>query len=247
MASRSMTGPTSVAKSSGSPMSSVCTAPTSMSIIPLATSSCTKNSRAAEQRCPAESKAERTTSRITCSGSALESAIMALRPPVSAMKGTIAPRRSASARWMAQPVALEPVKATPATRGSLTSAAPTAPSPGSRCRTPGGTPASCSSWTARKAVIGVCSAGLASTGLPAASAAATWPVKMASGKFHGDDAGERPAAPQLQQVGLAGRARERDGSAEQPPRLRARSSAGSRRPRARRPARCPASCRPRAP
>ena len=68
-----------------------------MSIIGFATSSCTKNSRAAEQRCPAESKAERTTSRITCSGSALESAIMALRPPVSAMKGTMAPRRSASA------------------------------------------------------------------------------------------------------------------------------------------------------
>ena len=68
-------------------MSSASTAPTSMSIIGLATSSCTKNRRAAEQRCPAESKAERTTSRITCSGSALESAIMALRPPVSAMKG----------------------------------------------------------------------------------------------------------------------------------------------------------------
>ena len=32
---------------------------------------------------------------------------------------------------------------------------------------------------------GVCSAGFAITVLPAASAAATWPVKMASGKFHG--------------------------------------------------------------
>ena len=35
------------------------------------------------------------------------------------------------------------------------------------------------------AISGVCSAGLASTVLPAASAAATWPVKMASGKFQG--------------------------------------------------------------
>ena len=35
------------------------------------------------------------------------------------------------------------------------------------------------------AVSGVCSAGLASTALPAASAAATCPVKMASGKFQG--------------------------------------------------------------
>ena len=39
--------------------------------------------------------------------------------------------------------------------------------------------------TARIAMIGVCSAGLASTALPAASAAAIWPVKIASGKFHG--------------------------------------------------------------
>ena len=111
---------------------------------------------------------------------------MAFRPPVSAMNGTRAPRRAASAAPMAQPVSLEPVKTTPATRGSLTRAAPTAPVPGKRCSTLPGTPASCSSLTARKAVIGVCSAGLASTGLPAASAAATWPVKIASGKFHGE-------------------------------------------------------------
>ncbi|MCY1455840.1 hypothetical protein D9M71_730070 [compost metagenome] len=39
--------------------------------------------------------------------------------------------------------------------------------------------------TAWAAINGVCSAGLASTVLPAASAAATWPLKIASGKFHG--------------------------------------------------------------
>ncbi len=43
-------------------------------------------------------------------------------------------------------------------------------------------------------MIGVCSAGLASTGLPAASAAAIWPVKMASGKFHGAMAANGPRA-----------------------------------------------------
>ena len=32
---------------------------------------------------------------------------------------------------------------------------------------------------------GVCSAGLHTTALPAASAAVIWPVKMASGKFQG--------------------------------------------------------------
>ncbi|MNP40868.1 hypothetical protein D3C76_1345370 [compost metagenome] len=46
-------------------------------------------------------------------------------------------------------------------------------------------PASSSRRTAWAAISGVCSAGLAKTGLPAARAAATWPVKIASGKFHG--------------------------------------------------------------
>jgi hypothetical protein len=43
------------------------------------------------------------------------------------------------------------------------------------------------------AISGVCSAGLASTALPAISAAAIWPVKMASGKFHGLIAGDDAA------------------------------------------------------
>jgi hypothetical protein len=48
-----------------------------------------------------------------------------------------------------------------------------------------GTPACHKARTACAAISGVCSAGLASTVLPAARAAATWPMKMASGKFHG--------------------------------------------------------------
>jgi hypothetical protein len=39
--------------------------------------------------------------------------------------------------------------------------------------------------TASAAISGVCSAGLATTVLPATSAAATCPVKIDSGKFHG--------------------------------------------------------------
>ena len=42
------------------------------------------------------------------------------------------------------------------------------------------------SSTARAAISGVCSAGFATTALPVARAAATWPVKIASGKFHGE-------------------------------------------------------------
>ena len=48
-----------------------------------------------------------------------------------------------------------------------------------------GTPAACRTRTACAAISGVSSAGLASTALPAASEAATWPTKIASGKFHG--------------------------------------------------------------
>ena len=46
-------------------------------------------------------------------------------------------------------------------------------------------PACSISRTACAATSGVCSAGFATTALPAASAAATCPAKMASGKFHG--------------------------------------------------------------
>ena len=111
---------------------------------------------------------------------------MAFMPPVSAINGMIGPRRSASARLIRLAVSLEPVKATPLIRGSDRSCRPMrAPSPGSSARTAPGMPARCSRLTAWKAMSGVCSAGLAITALPAARAAATCPVKIASGKFQG--------------------------------------------------------------
>ncbi len=150
-------------------------------------SACTNSTRAAEQRWPAEVNAEASASFTSCSGSAEESAISAFWPPVSAMSVAIGPdARPASARLIARAVSVEPVKATPATRGSAVSAAPTvAPSPGRNCSTPSGMPASCSSFTASKPTRLVCSAGFAITLLPAARAAATCPAKIASGKFHG--------------------------------------------------------------
>ena len=54
-------------------------------------------------------------------------------------------------------------------------------------------PASCISATARAAISGVCSAGLAMTALPAASAPRIWPEKMASGEVPGRDAGDHAA------------------------------------------------------
>ena len=62
-------------------------------------------------------------SRTACSGSAVESTIMALRPPVSATKGMMGPLRSASARLSHFAVARDPVKATPARRESRSTAA----------------------------------------------------------------------------------------------------------------------------
>ncbi|EWS52440.1 hypothetical protein X551_04776 [Methylibium sp. T29] len=185
-ASASITGPTSVAYSAGSPTASSCSAPPIIAITPSATPSCTHSRRSAEQRWPAERKALCTTASATCSGSALLSTTIALRPPVSAISGTMAPSFAASARWMCLATGVEPVKHTPAVSGCATSAAPTvSPGPCSRVSASCGTPAACSSPTKRCATAGVCSAGLAATLLPATSAATTWPAKMASGKFHG--------------------------------------------------------------
>ena len=110
-------------------------------------------------------------------------------PPVSAISGTgwpLSVSRLLRLRCSSRATSVDPVNSTPCTRPSATRAAPTvSPRPGSNCSAPRGTPAACNARTAAAATSGVCSAGLASTTLPAASAAATWPVKMASGKFHG--------------------------------------------------------------
>ncbi len=122
----------------------------------------------------------------TCSASAELSTIIAFCPPVSAISGTSGVR-AASACAIALPTAVDPVKATPATRASATSRAPiVSPEPGINASASGGTPAASSVRIACAAISVVCSAGLATTALPAASAAAIWPVKMASGKFHGE-------------------------------------------------------------
>ena len=121
---------------------------------------------------------------------------------------------------MPRATSVEPVKITPAMRGSATSGAPTvSPRPGRNCSAATGTPARCKSRTASCAISGVCSAGFASTGLPAASAAATSPTKIASGKFHGEIATTGPIGSMP--VGIP----------SAPRRVPApRSSAGNRRP-----------------
>ena len=77
-------------------------------------------------------------------------------------------------------------------------------------------PASCSSRIASAAIRGVCSAGFATTALPAIKAAVTWPRKIASGKFQGEIATKTPRPRRRQHVALAGRSRHRLAFAKQP-------------------------------
>ena len=142
--------------------------------------------RSAEQRWPALWNAEATASRTACSGSAVESTIMALSPPVSAISMASGCAVAAICRSIRRATSMEPVKQTPAIRGSAVSASPAVPSPISAWTTSFGIPAWYNSSTARAAISGVCSADLATTVLPVTSAAAIWPVKIASGKFHGE-------------------------------------------------------------
>ena len=184
-----MTGPMSVERRSGFPTCSSRIAPRNISRTRSADSSCRQSSRRAEQRWPAESKADTSASATTCSASAEESTTMALSPPVSAINVTGLPQASSRPliwRLIVRATSVDPVKITACTWCEATSAAPiVSPSPGSNWSAPAGTPASCRILTAAAATRGVCSAGLASTVLPAASAAAICPVKMASGKFQG--------------------------------------------------------------
>ena len=167
---------------------------------------CSSSRRSAEQRWPAERKALVTTASTTCSGSAVLSTIIALMPPVSAISGTMAPSLAASARLMWRATAVEPVKHTPAVRASATSARRRSRHRRAAARSASsGTPPHAAAPRLRCATTGVCSAGLAATALPATSAAATWPAKIASGKFHGLMQTKTPRPEQAQLVVLAGR------------------------------------------
>src|SRR5690606_38764210 len=93
---------------------------------------------------------------------------------------------SATRRRMPAPVEESPVKDTLPTRGSATSASPTvAPGPGSTDTHEAGTPASTSTSPRTRAASGVSDAGLSTTGLPQASAGASFQAAIIIGKFHG--------------------------------------------------------------
>ena len=245
-AASSITGPMSVASSPGSPIRArAWRRPASRARAarcrPAGTGRAAPSSAGRPSGTPNSS-----TSATTCSGSAEESTSIAFWPPVSAISGTIGPSLAASARLIAQAVVGRAGERDAGDARDRDQRAPRPPAPpGSRIRASSGTPARCSSATALAAISGVCGAGLASTALPTASAAAICPVKIASGKFQGLIATNTPrpcrARRLLSPVG-PGSSR----GAAPAPAPRSRSSAGSRPPRApRRPHRA-GSCRPRA-
>src|SRR5215470_9082933 len=84
------------------------------------------------------------------------------------------------------PVASDPVNATFATSGCSTSGAPTSgPKPVTTLTTPGGKPASSTSFMNSSTEADVNSDGLITTVLPAASAGASFQESSSSGEFHG--------------------------------------------------------------
>ncbi len=95
-----------------------------------------------------------------------------------------------------RPTSVEPVNDRWRTASLSHSALPTstecAPSAVTTLSTPAGMPARCASSASASADSGVCSAGLMTTGQPAASAGATLRVIIAIGKFHGVMAAHTP-------------------------------------------------------
>ena len=148
-ASMSITGPKSVSRCLGLPPLIEDMAPDSIVSTWSAISCCINRTRRAEQRCPALRNAELITSSTTCSGRAVESTIMQFWPPVSAIKGIGFPGRLANWRLMIKAVAVEPVNAIPAIRGSSMSILPILePLPKTRCNAWCGTPARWNSFIA---------------------------------------------------------------------------------------------------
>ena len=93
---------------------------------------------------------------------------------------------SAAALATATPPRVDPVKDTMSTCGCDDSAAPASgPSPLTRLKTPGGTPARSITSASRSALSGDNSLGFRTTVQPAASAGAIFSAAWCSGQFHG--------------------------------------------------------------
>ncbi len=108
--------------------------------------------------------------------------MLAALPPSSRVTFLLLP---ATARAIALPTSVEPVKATLSTSGCDTMARPVSPAPVTMLTTPGGRSACWQISAKSSAVSGVVSAGLRTTVLPQARAGAIFHASISSGKFHG--------------------------------------------------------------
>jgi hypothetical protein len=145
----------------------------------------------AVQACPVRPNAPAAT---TCAAfRASSSTSSPFLPPISSCTRA---RRAFRMSCSPNPTEVEPVKDSPATRGSRARASPTTrPLPWTTLKTPAGRPAS---WRARARCVadrGVSSAGMNTTVLPETSAGAVFHAGMAMGKFHGVMSVKTPRGP----------------------------------------------------
>ena len=180
--SAELMAPMSVFLSSGSPTRSVSIRRRSLASSCSATLSCTSSRDPAQQTWPWLKVMPVTMPSTAWSSAASSKTMFAPLPPSSRVRRLPVP---ASARWIALPTSVEPVKAILSTPSCATSAWPVRPSPVTTLTTPAGSPAWRSTSQKSSAVSGVDSAGFSTTVLPVASAGATFHASISSGKFHG--------------------------------------------------------------
>jgi hypothetical protein len=139
----------------------------------------------AVQRWPVLKKEPFTAQSTATARSASSSTTSGFLPPISScMRFIVSPLTQAAA--MRRPVGTEPVKLIASTSLWEVSTAPICgPLPITRFSTPGGKPARCRMSVKAQAEPGTSSAGLKTTVLPYASAAAIFHAGIATGKFQG--------------------------------------------------------------
>ena len=185
-----MTGPRSVAGSSGSPIVIVLARSISRSTNLSCTVAATMTRVPDSHAWPWFIRQPNSVPSAARSRSASSRTMFGPLPPSSSVSRLTLP---AAIRMISRPTAVEPVKAIFRTSGWLASRAPTTwPSPGTTFRTPGGSPHSCAILANSSSVSGVCSSGLTTMVLPAASAGPIFHMASSSGKFHGTMAAHTP-------------------------------------------------------
>ena len=107
--------------------------------------------------------------------------MLGLLPPSSIVTGL---RFAPAACAIIRPTPGLPVKLTLSMPLLEVSAAPTSPAPITTCTTPAGKPAASQIRAISSVVVEACSLGLRITQLPAASAAGSVLVRIATGEFH---------------------------------------------------------------